>query len=64
MRLVLVNRSFGCRTSAARTRDLIHDTFSSFTAIYNLYVSILADFNPFFLDVLPFLSVFGVLWRS
>ena len=36
MRLVLVNGSFGCRTIAARTRDLIPDTILAVTNSYSI----------------------------
>ena len=37
--LVWVNGSFGCRTIAARTRDLMLHTLPAFTYIYMSYVS-------------------------
>ena len=36
MRLVWVNGSFGCRTIAARTRDLILDTVPLITNTYSI----------------------------
>ena len=41
VRLVWVNRFFGCRTSAVGTLDLIHHT------IYRSYLSTFDDFHPF-----------------
>ena len=47
MRLVLVNGSFGCRTIAARTRDLIPVTLWSFTVMYRFRFSFFQFFNFF-----------------
>ena len=43
MRLVWVNGSFGCRTIAARTRDLILDTILAVTNSYSTVPVLLWD---------------------
>ena len=43
VRLVWVNRSFGCRTIAARTRDLILDTILQVTNSYSIVPILLWD---------------------
>ena len=43
MSLVLVNGSFGCRTIAARTRDLILDTILEVTRPYSTIPVLLRD---------------------
>ena len=58
VRLVWVNGSFGCRTIAARTRDLILDTIHvlrAFTASYLSYCGIWAAYpeSASFEDVTP-----------
>ena len=45
VRLVCIDGSFGCRTMAAKTRDLMLDTLPSFTGIYRVYFSIFEDFH-------------------
>ena len=45
MRLVWVNGSFGCRTIAARTRDLILDTILAVTNSYSTLPVLLWDFG-------------------
>ena len=56
VRLVWVNGFLGCRTIAARTRDLILHTLHSFTIMYRLY------FSFFFEDVHQFLGNFYHLY--
>ena len=41
--LVWVNGSFGCRTIAARTRDLILHMLPAFTSIYRSYLSVFKE---------------------
>ena len=43
VRLVWVNGSFGCRTMAARTRDLILHTLPAFTSVYWSHLSVLKE---------------------
>ena len=43
VRLVWVNGSFGCRTIAARTRDLILDTILAVTNVYSTIPVLLWD---------------------
>ena len=45
VRLVWVNGSFGCRTIAARTRDLILDTILAVTSNYSTVPVLLLDCN-------------------
>ena len=45
VRLVWVNGSFGCRTIAARTRDLIVDTIHAVTSNYSTVPVLLVDCN-------------------
>ena len=47
VRLVWVNGSFGCRTIAARTRDLILYMIPSFTSIYRSYLSVFKESHRF-----------------
>ena len=45
VRLVWVNRSFGCRTIAARTQDLILYMLPVFTSISRSYLSVFTEFH-------------------
>ena len=45
MRLIWVNGSFGCRTIAARTRDLILDTILAVTSNHSTVPVLLLDCN-------------------
>ena len=45
VRLVWVNGSFGCRTIAARTRDLILDTILAVTSNYSTVLVLVLDCN-------------------
>ena len=61
VRLVLVNGSLGCRTIAARTRDLIRHTLAAFTDVHSILPSNTKTFQGIFTLLWEFLSQVQVL---
>ena len=62
--LVWVNGSFGCRTIAARTRDLILHMLPAFTPVYRSYLSVFKESPRLFRNYYRLLRGIGVMWRS